>query len=495
MSAYQFTKMLAGLLTVLMLMTLSSRGVAATENIGITRYLAFQIFTGSLSPNVALGTTGANPLPPPPPKSAIKQVVQDIIENIGTTGDRRTKLAFVIGPLALDHSDAQLQQMIQDAFEIAVELNVAVGFHIDDSMFWAQRSDLWRDPLNVEWLDWEGTPNTGRRIDWGPQPTKLAPQMCYNSPAIQVEISRLATQVIGDAIRIGIDRLETLGHPELFAGVIVGWETQIGQDFDTNQLLGYCALSNRGFSQANPPPDLDSEREQVAQAFIELWAMGITQAGIDPGKIYSHSAFVPRSQFEQLNRPDLTYSQANHFAPPEVSFGSNYHPGFSTYPQFGLMEQLYDALQMRGSPAWASAEGSTIAPSILESVVDTETYLGWMFNHGAALVTIFGWGVGSKGENPFWNAADTPDAIDAYRKFLSGESLTETTTDMAASIGGSLPAKIQQIQADLPGWMQNHPTRQSEIEPLVRQLDQALRENRLEDVQDIADAILRLIGQ
>ena len=52
-------------------------------------------------------------------------------------------------------------------FDLALETDVAVGFHIDDSMFWARRKDLWSDPNNVEALDWDGTPCTGRRLDWG----------------------------------------------------------------------------------------------------------------------------------------------------------------------------------------------------------------------------------------------------------------------------------------------------------------------------------------
>ena len=53
--------------------------------------------------------------------------------------------------------------------ELALETDVAVGFHLDDSMFWTRRKDLWSDPNNVEALDWDGTPSTGRRLDWAPE--------------------------------------------------------------------------------------------------------------------------------------------------------------------------------------------------------------------------------------------------------------------------------------------------------------------------------------
>ena len=48
-----------------------------------------------------------------------------------------------------------------------------------------------------------------------------------------------------------------------------------------------------------------------------------------------------------------------------------------------------------------------------------EGYLGNLFNHGAVMVKIFGWGLGDK-DYPFRRIAESPDALAAYRKFLSG---------------------------------------------------------------------------
>ncbi|MEO8613479.1 MAG: hypothetical protein ABI690_36660, partial [Chloroflexota bacterium] len=268
---------------------LSFGGVTVAQATRPTRYLAFQMFTGSPDTSEPIGGSGSNPLSPPPTKDEMSRFVRRLIEQIGTTGDAQTKLAFIIGPLALDHTDTQLRQMIQDAFAIALEQNIAVGFHIDDSMFWARRSDLWQDPANVEWLDWEGTLNTGRRLDWGAEPTQISPQMCLNSPAIQAAVRHLAKDVIGSAVSDGIATLEAQGKAELFAGVIAGWETQIGRDFATNQYPGYCALTHRGFSQQHPPLNPDAELEQVVQDFIDLWATGIAGGGVNPDKIYSHT--------------------------------------------------------------------------------------------------------------------------------------------------------------------------------------------------------------
>ena len=45
----------------------------------------------------------------------------------------------------------------------------------DDSMFW-RGMDALNAPENLEWLDWNRTPSTGRRLDWSSKPTRIAPQ-------------------------------------------------------------------------------------------------------------------------------------------------------------------------------------------------------------------------------------------------------------------------------------------------------------------------------
>jgi hypothetical protein len=122
-------------------------------------YLLFQIFTlnGDAAP--------PNPVQRQPSKAELAATVTDIVTTIGTTGDNRSHLGFSVGPIAFDNSDEQVERLINDCFQIALEKNVAVCFHLDDSMFWATRKDLLSDPKNIEWLDWQMTPCTGRRID------------------------------------------------------------------------------------------------------------------------------------------------------------------------------------------------------------------------------------------------------------------------------------------------------------------------------------------
>ncbi len=267
-----------------------------------TRYLAFQIFTYGPNPKIATMGEGTNPQPARfPDKAVLRDYIEDIKRRIGTVGDRQTRLAVMLGQISFDHGDAEVTKFIELGFELAVETDVAVGFHIDDSMFWARRKDLWSDPKNVEAMDWDGTPCTGRRLDWqtgpGAKPDGAPPQMCFNSKVIQREVQQRSA-LIGKAIQAGVKRLQQLKRPELFAAVIAGSETQIGQDFKTGKYLGYRALLNRGFSREHPPQDMDIEREKVVQEFIELWTKGLAEAGVSPQKIYSHTALFSRRAFK-----------------------------------------------------------------------------------------------------------------------------------------------------------------------------------------------------
>ena len=461
-----------------------------------TRYLAFQVFTGSPDPTVPIGDSGLLPLGPIPPRTALNAFAQDIRQRIGRSGDKHTRLAVIFGPLSFDHSDAEARRLIADAFAVALQQNVAIGFHLDDSMFWARRNDLLRSPDNVEWLDWNGTRSTGRRIEWGPQPKKIPPQMCFNSKALQAEVRRRATEVIGKAIKAGVDELRRQGKADLFAGVIAGWETQIGQDFDTGRYLGYHALANRGFSKNHPPRDMDEEREKIVEEFITVWCKGLVDAGIAPDKIYSHTAFLSRRIFDKQPSQSVSYAEHNHFASPPVSFGQFRRPGFSTYPQPGLFEQIYTETARHGQPGWASSEGTNLqlgsGPG--QSGLNMETYLAKMFNHGATLVNIFSWGIGGEANKKmdFRVMTEGEEALNAYRKFLRGERLVETASSTSSYLE-RLPAKIHRIQKEMPIWIQKT-GKQALAEPLMRKLDAALKANDFTEAEKAADSLLKLLS-
>jgi hypothetical protein len=469
-----------------------------------TRYLAFQIFTRfTPDPKDAQAMSSGMREPLVPGSAALRAYVEDIKQRVGTVGDPHTRLAVMLGPLCFDQSDAEVAEFVEKAINLAVETNVAVGFHIDDSMFWRNRKDLWSDPQNVEALDWDGTPNTSRRLDWSKTPTSAPPQMCFNSKAIQREV-RQRSALIGKAVQAGVKRLEQLKKPELFAGVIVGWETMIGQDFDTGKYLGYRALLNRGFSREHPPQDMNTELESVVQEFIDRWTAGIAEAGFSPQHIYSHTAFLSRRAFHLGANKEVTYmqhdketaySQHNHFAPPSVAFGSNHRPGFSTYPQPGLFDDIYEQLDKHQQVGWASCEGTNMQPSSGpgQTGMNMETYLAKVFNHGGMVVNLFSWGIGGEAMKNmnFRVVTEGEEALQAYRKFLKGEPLIEAPE--MVSLMERLPLKIQKIQKEVPAWMQK--TGNAEAAALLQKMQEQMKAKNWDEVERIADAVLKMMGE
>ena len=468
-----------------------------------TRYLAFQIFTYGPNPIIPTMGEGTNPQPARfPDKEVLRAYIQDIKQRIGAVGDQQTRLAVILGHFSFDHGDAEIIKFIELAFSLALETDVAVGFHIDDSMFWAKRKDLWSDRKNVEALDWDGTPCTGRRLDWqtgpGAQPDAAPPQMCFNSKVILRVVQQRAA-LLGKAIQAGVNRLRQLKRPELFAGVVAGSETMIGQDFKTGKYLGYRALLNRGFSREHPPRDLDLEREKVVQEFIDHWTEGLEAAGVSPQKIYSHIAFFPRRAYKIGGNNETTYSEHNHFAPPSVAFGNHHRPGFSTYPAPGRFDDIYEELAKHKQVGWASCEGTNLqlgsGPG--QSGMNMETYLAKMFNHGGTLVNIFSWGIGGEANKnmSFRVVTEGKEALRAYRKFLKGAPLIEAKTE-ALTLLERLPPKIHKIQKELPAWIQKAGNKKKApaATALMQKLQAHLKAKNFDEVEKTADSILKMIG-
>ena len=461
-----------------------SQGVNVTVE---PQYLMFQLFTAGPGFTTEPGKQAISRLP----DAAFLDVEsKKILDFVGERGDELHRLGVVVGPLAFDYSDAQLRTLIERTFAIASKYRIAVGFHIDDSKFWMNRRDLWSNQANIEWLDWKGTPNTGQYLNWG-QPWRLAPQACFNSPAMVKEARRVAGAVIGPAIAEQVAKLHETGNDALFAGVIMGWETAIGRDFDTHQDLGYCALTNLGFSEKAPPRDPDRELEAVVQAWIGTWSKSLADAGVPSSRIYSHIAFISQKQFEDSRGSDgRSYSRSVMFTPPAVAFGATYRPGFSTYPDAAVLGDLYAALNARRNPSWASAEGTNVdiqGPPRIPSE-GMQDYLARMFNHGATITNVFGWGIGEK-DNLFRRATEGRDAAAAYRKFLQGARLEETPLAQSYRDDRSV---LQKLMRALQGRIESYIRAGGDtrlIQPRINRLEQDMRDGRLDAMKQELDQI------
>jgi hypothetical protein len=422
-------------------------------------------------------------------KASMEGFIRDVAKAIGATGDTRHKLGFAVGPFSFDVSDEDTRQWIRDAFAVARDNDVAVAIHLDDSMAWGERKDLLSNPDNIETADWNQIPNKARSLQWGASPTEFPPQMCYNAPAI-VAAAKSRASLIGAEIARELATLKAQGKEHLFAGVIAGSETQISPEFGTNRRLGFRALAHRGFSEKNPPKDIDAERVSVVKEWIELWANSLHAGGVPREKIFCHIAFTDQG----LRKADAkaTYVEKVLFAPPEVAFNSAYRPGFSTYPEGGTFREVHAVVAAHGSPGWISAEGTNVSPTSMPGEPTMETYLAKMFNYGAVLTNVFSWGIGGEAQrnNFFRKATENPEALGAYAKFLRGEPLVEAVAQ------GFSPTvfqdKMHKIQSDLPAWVQKT-GQQAQAMALVQKLQALTKEKKWPEADKAADDLLALI--
>jgi hypothetical protein len=445
----------------------------------ITLYLLFQMFI-------------ANPTDTAPvfPVCDVNGTVQDIVTRVGSCGDKHHKMGFAVGPISLNQSDDDVRKIIAQSFAIARRSNMAVAFHLDDHMFWEKRSDLVSDGGAAEWIDWNATKCTGRRLDWGPQPTKVGPQLCFNSPQVKQAIAKRA-HLIGGEIEREYERLKGEGREELFAGVITGWETQIGHDYATGKPTGYHALHNAGLTQQNSAAQCDAALAKIVQEFIAGWSRELGQCGLPRNKLYSHIAFTDQGVSDERGE---RYAQRVGFAVPQVAFCPSSTAGFSTYPMDDSIEQITKEVVKNGNVPWASCEGTNVVPNGVKGEATMESYLAKMFNHGAVMVNIFSWGIGGDAQknNMFRRATENDEAIAAYRKFLGGKVLRELPRAPNQFSPKLLQEKIHRIQAIAPSWVQRT-GRPDLLEPLMKTLDAALKTNRFEDADRAADSVLRLL--
>ncbi len=358
------------------------------------QYLTFQLFIYGPQPDGKAQAIN---------KAELAKTIDEILATVNQqTGDGKTRqLGFTLGPLTLDHTDDQLREIIQGGFALAEEKGLAVGFHMDNSMFWLRRSDLWGVHDNVEWTDWSGTAASNQEIGWLPG-AKLAPQMCWNSPALKEEVGRITREVIGAEVARGLDHLRSIGKERLYAGFIAGWETFIQPN------TGYCGLTNLGYSAMSPPADMDKARATLTHDWAEFLTGALGAGGVPKDRLYTHMPGPTNSQLA-----------IKIGAPPWTAYNANSLAGFSTYDLDKHGPEFFADLAARGNPRWASAEGLNWNLQGSPSTLTWNQYLGDMLAHNVGLISVFAW----NDPSPLGMATESEEAKAAYRKFVSGQPL------------------------------------------------------------------------
>ncbi|HKY21789.1 MAG TPA: hypothetical protein VJM31_11295 [Vicinamibacterales bacterium] len=379
--------------------------------------------------------------------SELETNVLDLVNKVGARGDgksRRLGFMILIPPWLVEKgAPGRIERVIREAFNVAKKHDVAVYFSLESHFIWDSRPDLWNwfDPRmagyneankqNVEWSDWEGTPNRSRFALqlWG---QTLKPHMCYNSPKIKSEITRIVSTLVAPSIKTGIDYLRKEGKAYLFAGITLTSELsldnyesldRVGTDFGKRlestgipkTMLGFCALTNLGYSKSHPPKNYPEALAKINQEFSSYWAKQFVESGIDSSKLYSHVAAGADEPGSEM----LKYTNA----PIWTAIHPYSRPGWTTYPEGPLkkdFDAIYTELAKNNIRHWGGVEASPWSLSG-DVKIPPEKFLARHFNHGATVLVMNAESSGAPMVAGIW----TKDAIKAYRKFLAGEELSE----------------------------------------------------------------------
>jgi hypothetical protein len=133
-----------------------------------------------------------------------------------------------------------------------------------------------------------------------------------------------------------------------------------------------------------------------------------------------------------------------------------------------------------------------VSPSGVPSGLTMESYLGRHINHGAVLVNLFAWQMGGEAlrDKFFRRAAEDPEPLAAYGKFLRSEKLVESAAQGFSS--EALEAKMHRVQTELPPWIQKT-GRQADAMALVQKVQSLLKERKWQEADKAADELLALM--
>ena len=368
--------------------------------------------------------------------------VASLISKLGATGNGETRqlgFHYSIPIWAVEGMfPGKTLNVIQQSFKVARERKVAVHFSLETHYFWDTRPDLFNyfapsDPsyspnntANVEWSDWQGTPNRHRYVNHG-VPVELAPHMCYLSAKIQSEVSRLGS-LVGNAVKAELDTLAAAGQSHLFSGLTVTSEPSLDNYTNIDSIdpaigelmakagvpkvrLGYCSFTAAGYSATNPPSDFAAAAAMVNKKWVESWTKAIARGGVPTNRLYSHIAAAGGTP------ADRPFDFLN--APIDIAFVDSSRPGWTSYPMGTLTDNfdvLYQSLAAHGNPHWGGTEA---APFDGRRLVPVSEYLSRHYDHGATVVVL---NDGATGDlmSVLSQAVYGCDAISVYQRFLNG---------------------------------------------------------------------------
>ncbi len=298
------------------------------------------------------------------------------------------------GPMLINQSIAEIQEEVFGAFRLAKLYNRPVYFNLDDCTAYTggfgngSEIKFNENPDMCEWVDFPqlGESYGGERygalprwwFNWGSW-LNVEAVPCLNSESFLAFMEEKIEKGFLPALTKCYQELIDEGKEYLFAGVSVGWETQIPdysstvrnisevpgmKDYEYSE-YGYHALYNLGYTEKSLRREADmlgitpKEHRQnilmgVISDYIEFMAKTVAQCGLIREKIFSHVVALQSTGNYWTGRttgyPDIE-TAINEYCIPGWTMNMN------TCPY--NMDTLIDAIQEKfpGYAEFVNAEG------------------------------------------------------------------------------------------------------------------------------------------
>jgi len=285
-------------------------------------------------------------------------IYSDIVSNnVEETVDRRFAIGAVIpylyrssvGVVASTSDYARISQstnLLNAILAKSVETDTPVHLKFDGFEYWSGRPDLWNwwdetqlgyDPdnkANVEWLSWDDsdavqmcTRNWGLEHEVPPHPNLASPAF------VQANVDAL--QILSPIVRDWYVNLPD-DKKYLLAGVVVGWEVNIGVNyfvkmdpdgaanpFYNSHQLGYAAVKTAGLASGG---ELQEEHlTEVVHRYLEQLTKVVYDCGIPRSKISTHVGA------DLTNHDEQPIGWVIKIGKGAGAFSSYATPGYTTY--------------------------------------------------------------------------------------------------------------------------------------------------------------------
>jgi hypothetical protein len=317
---------------------------------------------------------------------------------------------------------AELQRNVEAALDTSEKTGYPVLIHLDDWNFPPPSTD-------PDWVEWTAFPKPGethgplvkrRWLNWGSW-VVTGPPPNYESPKFRAFMRSQLEAGVAKPIAQRLSRWRNEGRANLFAGLVVGWEsgyysfpppvpnprpTAGKETFQDDEVVttGYAALTRRGYTAERLATEARARHISEKDLFRELmcrvvhdyseYLCGIcARAGIPTDRIYTH--YTPAIT---ASAPAVAAADGR-LLPLSTAVNSYSRPGFTMTRGWADLPKVADEMRRIGRREWGAVELEIVPGSRTEQ--EALEQFDWLTQRGVRVMCVYGW----------WEAEGHPFAV------------------------------------------------------------------------------------